>query len=232
MAMTAAERKAYKAKQLRYKKPIVKDLNLDTIQSELWDMIDVCSDIHWYDNDEESLVNALDGDEDEAYEFKMQFSDLEAQLNQFQEDLNGEYVSDYFDIFFPAVGASYGGGYLGYDEFEGDYFGLQPYEYSFAENEAAKKIMSLTKKQILEAVGQCLKIAYSYMAIRYRYDCLEAGIEILRGENMNRIKAVKGIEEQYLKANESSQGFQWKNDKEVRKLDDMIREIPSEYWIQ
>lgn len=230
--MTAAEKKAYKAKQLRYKKPIVRGLNLDTIQEELWDMISACEDIHWYDNNEESLVNALDGDEDEAYEFKMAFSDLEAELEQFQEDLGREYISDYFDVLFPAVGARYAGGYLGFDQHEGDYYGLEPYEYSFAEDEAAKKIMSLTKKAILEAVGQCLKIAYQYMAIRYRYDCLEAAIEILRGENMERIKTVKGIEEQYLIAEKSSDGFKWKNDKEVRKLDNMILQVPQEYWIQ
>lgn len=111
--MTAAEKKAYKAKQLRYKKPIVRELNIDTIQSELWNMISACEDIHWYDNNEESLVNALDGDEDEAYEFKMAFSDLEAELEQFQADLESEYISDYFDVLFPAVGAKYAGGYLG-----------------------------------------------------------------------------------------------------------------------
>ena len=160
--MTAAEMKAYKAKQLRYKKPIVKGLNV-------WDMISACEDIHWYDNDEESLVNALNGDEDEAYEFKMAFSDLEAELEQFQEDLDGEYISNYFDVFFPAARARYAGGYLGFDQYEGDYYGLEPYEYSFAEDEAAKKIMALTKKEILEVVGQCLKIAYQYMAIRSRY---------------------------------------------------------------
>lgn len=230
--MTAAEKKAYKAKQLRYKKPIVRGLNIDTIQSELWDMISTCEDIHWYDNNEESLVNALDGDEDEAYEFKMAFSDLEAELEQFQVDLESEYISDYFDVLFPAVGARYAGGYLGFDQYEGDYYGLTPYEYSFAEDEAAKKIMSLTKKEILEAVGQCLKIAYQYMAIRYRYDCLEAAIEILRGENMERIKTVKGIEEQYLIAEKSSDGFKWKYNKEVVKLDNMILQVPQEYWIQ
>lgn len=230
--MTASEKKAYKAKQLRYKKPIAKGLNIDTIQSELWDMISACEEIHWYDNDEESLVNALDGDEDEAYEFKMAFSDLEAELEQFQEDLNSEYISDYFDVFFPAVGARYLGGYLGFDQYEGDYYGLEPYEYSWAENEAAKKIMSLTKKEILETVGQCLKIAYQYMAIRYRYDCLDAAIEILRGENMERIKIIKGIEEQYLIAEKSSEGFKWKHDKEIYKLDDMIQQVPQEYWIQ
>lgn len=230
--MTAAEKKAYKAKQLRYKKPIVKGLNLDTIQEELWDMISACEDIHWYDNNEESLVNALDGDEDEAYEFKMAFSDLEAELEQFQEDLGREYISDYFDVLFPAVGAKYAEGYLGFDQHEGDYYGLEPYEYSFAEDEAAKKIMSLTKKEILGVVGQCLKIAYQYMAIRYRYDCLEAAIEILRGENMERIKIVKGIEEQYSIAEKSSDGFKWKYDKEVGKLDNMILQVPQEYWIQ
>ena len=135
--MTASEKKAYKAKQLRYKKPIVRGLNIETIQLELWDMISACEDIHWYDNNEESLVNALDGDEDEAYEFKIAFSDLEAELEQFQDDLQySDYVSDYFDVLFPAVGARYAGGYLGYDQYEGDYFGLEPYEYSFAEDEA------------------------------------------------------------------------------------------------
>lgn len=230
--MTAAEKKAYKAKQLRYKKSIVRDLNIETIQSELWDMISACEDIHWYDSDEESLVNALDGDEDEAYEFKIAFSDLEAELEQFQEDLGSDYIFNYFDVLFPAVGARYAGGYLGFDQYEGDYYGLEPYEYSYAENEAAKKIMSLTKKEILETVGQCLKIAYQYMAIRYRYDCLEAAIEILRGENMERIKIVKGIEEQYLIAEKSSDGFKWNHIEDVRKLNNMILQVPQEYWIQ
>lgn len=230
--MTATELKAYKAKNLRYKKPIVRNLNIETIRSELGEMLSVCEDIHWYGDNEESLVSALDGDEDEAYEFRMAFSDLVAELDQFQNDLEGEIISDFFDVLFPAVGASFAGGYLGFDQYEGDYFGLAPYEYSFAEAEAAKKIMTLTKKQILEIVGQCLKIVYSYLGIRYRYDCLEAAIEILRGENMERMKIIKGIEEQYLVAEESSEGFRWKYDKEVSKLDDMLREVPQEYWIQ
>ncbi len=90
----------------------------------------------------------------------------------------------------------------------------------------------MTKKQMLEAAGQCLKVAYSYLAVRYRYDCLEAAIDVLRGSNMERIKAVKGIEEQYIIAEKSSDGFRWKNDQEVRKLDAMLQEVPQEYWIQ
>ncbi len=230
--MTAAEEKAYRAKQFRYKKPIVRNLNIETIRSEIWDMISYSEDVHWYDDDIESLVNALNGDEEEAYEFKIAFSDLVAELEQFQDDLECEFVSDYFDILFPAVGASYAGGYLGFDQYEGDYYGLAPYEYSFAEDEAAKKVMSLTKKQLLEVVGQCLKIVYSYIGIRYRYECLEAAIETLRGENMERLKIIKSIEEQYLIAEKSSDGFKWKYDNEVSKLDNMLQAVPQEYWIQ
>ncbi len=230
--MDTEDQKAFKAKQLRYKKPVARDLNLVRIQDELWDMIAACEDIHWYDNDQESLVNALDGDEDEAYEFKMAFSDLEADLEQFQEDLNSAYVPDCFDLFFPAAKARFAGGYLGYDQYEGDYYGLEPYEYSFAEEAAAKRLTALTKKELLEAAGACMKIFSQYTALRYRYDCMEAAIEILRGENMERIKVAKGIEEQYQIAEKASDGFTYRYGEEILKLDRMLHQVPQEYWIQ
>lgn len=229
--MTAAETRAQKAKQLRYKKPISRNLNLEQIKSELWDMQEKCADIHWYDNDEESLVNALLGDEDEANEFKMAFCDLEADLDRFAGELEETYVTDYFDMLFPAVGADFEGGYLGYDIYEGDYFGLDPYEYSYAESEAAKKIMTLTKKELLEVVGICLKVVHQYMAIRYRYDCLDAAIETLRGQNMEKMKAVKGVEELYDRAEEASNHFMFRYVKEVAELDKQLGNIPQEYWV-
>ena len=42
------ETKRFKAKQLRYKKPIVKNLNLDFIQQDLWDIQEACEEVHWY----------------------------------------------------------------------------------------------------------------------------------------------------------------------------------------
>lgn len=229
--MTGLEIKAQKAKQLRYKKPIAKELNLEAIKLDLWDMQDKCSDIHWYDGDEESLVNALDGDEDDAYEFKMAFSDLEAGLERFREDLDEAYVTDYFDTLFPAVGAGFNEGYLGYDSYEGDYFGIAPYEYQYAEEEAAKKMMTLTKKELLEVVGICLKVAHQYMAIRYRFNCLDAAIETLRGANMDKIKAVKGVEELYEIAEKKSMHFEFRNTKEEYELDKQLEDIPQEYWV-
>lgn len=117
--MDAEETKRWKAKQLRYKKPIVRDLNLDKIQEDLWNIMEECENIRWYtdsDDGNDSLINALDGDEDEAYEFKMAFADLCAECERMQEDLQEEWIPNCFDMFFVAAGAGENfGGLLGWD---------------------------------------------------------------------------------------------------------------------
>ena len=137
--MTAEEKKQLKAKNLRYKKPIAQYMSLDFIRESVWDMQEVITDVQWFIEDEANLVNAMNGDEDDAYEFKMAFSDLAAELQQFEEDLNDEWIPECFDDLFPAAGADFFGGFLGYDAYEHDYFGLSPYEYNWAEQEAEKE---------------------------------------------------------------------------------------------
>lgn len=207
-------------------------MNYQFLINELYEMQDVVQDVQWFCNDEDNLVNALDGDEDEAYEFRMAFSDLAAELEQFQEDLNNEYIPDCFDDLFPAAGADYFGGYAGWDGYEQDYFGLQPFEYTYAEQEAEKRICRMTKKELLEAVGACLKVYTSYMALRYRYDCLEVSLDILREKNLQTLKLFKAIEEQYDKAETESNHFEYEYQKSVYDLDRMLDQVPQEYWIQ
>ena len=229
--MTAEELKQYKAKNLRYKKPIAKDMNLSMIYEWISDVEEVVTNVQWFAEDEDNLVHALNGDEDEAYEFKMAFSDLAAELERFEADLQEEWIPECFDELFPAVGADYFGGYLGWDQYEGDYFGLKPYEYGLAEGEAEKRICRMTKKELLEAVGACLKVYTSFIALRYRYDCLEASLNILQERNMERLKMVKAIEELYEKAEEASDHFQRSYSKDVVELDKMLGNVPQEYWL-
>lgn len=207
-------------------------MNLSYIQEQIWNMGELIQDVQWFCEDEDNLVNAMDGDEDEAFQFKMAFSDLAAELESFEEDLNNEYIPDCFDDLFPAVGAVYFGGYLGWDDSEGDYFGIAPYEYGAAEKESEKRICRMTKKELLEAVGACLRVYSAYMALQYRYDCLEASLNILREKNLQVLKLFKAIEEQYEKAEAESDHFKWEYDKEVRNLDRMLDQVPQEYWIQ
>lgn len=229
--MTAEELKQYKAKQLRYKKPIARDMNLDYIREQIWNMGELISDVQWFVDDHENLTNALAGDEDEAYAFKMAFCDLAAELEQFESDLDETWIPDCFDDLFPAVGADYFGGYLGFDSYEQDYYGLNAYEYGYAEKEAEKRICRLTKNELLEAVGACLKVYTSYVALQYRYDCLEASLKIVQEKNLEGLKLVKAIEEQYDKAEEDSNHFQYEYGKEVSKLNKMLDQVQQEYWL-
>lgn len=229
--MTAEEMKQYKAKQLRYKKPIARDMNLASIREAIWDMGELISDVQWFVEDEENLVNALAGDEDEAYSFKMAFSDLAAELQQFEEDLEEQWIPECFDDLFPAAGADFFGGFLGYDSYEHDYFGLEPFQYKWAEQEAEKRICRMTKKELLEAVGACLKVYTAYIALQYRYDCLEASLKIIQEKNLEGLKLVKAIEEQYDIAELESNHFQYMYGKEVGKLDSMLDQVPQEYWL-
>lgn len=230
MKVNVEETKRIKAKNMRYKKPIVKDLNLQTIQEELWDIQAECENVHWFcDTDEETLINALDGDEDEAYEFKMMFADLCAECEQMSNDLEEEWVPECFDIFFVAAGAGDNyGGLLGYDSYESDYFGLNCTD-AFAEDEAKKVLKRMTKDELIAAARQCFRVYSSYIALRYRHDCLKSSMDILRDQNTGYLQMVKEIEELYSKADQE-EFRDWEPN--TQKLEKYLNSLPQEAWIQ
>ena len=226
-------KRAERAKALRYKKPIATNLNLWQIQQDIEEMQETCYDIQWFieTTDEDTLLANMDGDEDEAYEFKMAFSDLEASLLQFQEDMKEQWIPECFDDLLPAMHHR-NDGYLGFDSYEKDYFGIEPFTYDWAEKESEKRVCRLTKKELLEACGQCLNVIVNYMSVKYRFDVLKTAFDVVKGDNVKLMKLFRGIEEQYEKANEASNGFKYDWGKEVDALDRMLWEVPQEYWIQ
>lgn len=227
--MTPEEMRREKARKMRYKKPIAKSLNLEQIRSDLYDIQSDATELSWIEDDE-ALVAALDGDTDEAWEFRMAFSDLVADADRMESDLDESWVPECFDTFFPAVGTR--GGYLGFDEYEGDYFGLEPWEDDYAERCARDKLMQMRKADIFDAAGACLRIAQQYMALMYRYDCLRASIDILKNQNEGLLQIVRGIEAQYELAETETCHFQFDFGQEVSKLDRMLWNIPNRLWIE
>lgn len=229
----AEETKRFKAKQLRYKKPIVKNLNLDSIKQDLWDIQEECENVRWYTESEDgndSLINALAGDEDEAYEFKMAFADLCAECDRMREDIEREWVPECFDIFFVAAEAGESqGGLLGWESYEQDYFGISC-DGSFAENEAKKKLKQMTKDDLIASAQQCFKVYSSYIGLRNRYDSLKAAIDILRDQNTGYLQAVKEIEKLYEAASKDG----WSREvwsKESREWERYTDALPVEAWI-
>lgn len=229
----AEETKRNKAKQLRYKKPIVKNLNIDYITQDLWDIQEACEDVRWHtdsDDGEETLINALCGDEDEAYEFKMAFADLCAECERMFNDLHEEWVPECFDILFVSAGAgeTYCG-LLGFDEWEQDYFGIGCSD-SWAEDEAKKKLKQMTKDELIAAIRQCFKVYSSYIGLRNRYDSLKSAIDILRDENTGIIQVVKKIEELYEEA-QKQQGRYAEYSEEWKEFERYTDALPQEAWL-
>lgn len=225
----AEETKRNKARQLRYKKPISKNLNLESITQDLWDIQEACEEIRWYTDSEygdDSLINALDGDEDEAYEFKMAFADLCGECESMLEDLKEEWIPECFDILFVAAGT---GNLLGWDSYEQDYFGLNCAD-SFAEDEAKKKLKQMTKDNMIAAMRQCFKIYQAYIGLRNRYDSLKAAIDILRDQNTGVLQTVKKIEKLYDEAQEQ-QGRWAEYSKEWKEFERYTDALPQEAWI-
>ncbi|GAA6283527.1 hypothetical protein F190043G2_01980 [Blautia caecimuris] len=223
------ETKRYKAKQMRYKKPIAKDLNLDKIKEDLWDIQEACEEIRWYtdsEDGEDSLVNALAGDEDEAYEFKMAFADLCAECERIQEDLQEEWVPECFDIFFVVAGA---GDLFGWDSYEQDYSGIDCAE-SWAEDEAKKKLKQMTKDELIASVRQCFKVYQAYISLKNRYDSLKAAIDILRDQNTGYLQVIKEIEKLYELASKDEWTMN-EYSKESREWKRYTDALPQEAWI-
>ena len=233
---------ATKAKAMRFKKPMSKELNWYSIREYAWQIQNDCADIRWMTEDEEQLVDLMDGDEEQAFEFRMAFSDLSNQCEEFLEELqelqrydfmstdsDDEDEATLFDLFFPAIGSN---DMMGYDVLEQDYFRLDRYEEEWAEKEARKKLKRLTKDQLFDLAGMALGIARNYISLSYRYDCLKNSIDILKGKNESYLQIVKAIEEGWKAWEFESDKGKWKDTNAERAFDQMLQNIPERLWIE
>lgn len=225
-----------KALELRYRKAMVRELNIETIQDTLEEIEAECDQVRWYvdtDDGTDSLINALDGDDEQAYEFKMMFADLSAECERMRWDLdscrNKDFKDHFNDLFVAAGLGEFGGGLLGYDSYEGDYYGLTTYDG--AEHSSAERLMKMTKKKLIEHMQFCAKILFNFVGLRNRYDNLKAAMDILKDQNTGYLQMVEQINEVYTKAEEESYGFKYWT-KEVKELDRILDNLPQEAWIQ
>lgn len=228
---------------MRYKKPLSKTINWQQIIDDLYEMREACEDVRWIEGDDEALLELFDGDGDQAFEFKIAFSDLASECKQFSDDLDEIRTFDFmrgtslsedgapiFDLFFPAIDKT--DDLIGYDEYEGDYVGLGFFESEWAQHEARKKLVRLTKEQLLDLAGVAFLIARNYWGLLYRYDCLKAEIDIIRGENDGMLKAIKATEAAWERWNDDSDGGRYLYTKAEEDLDRILDEMPDRVWVE
>ena len=195
--MTLKKSKAEKCRNLRYKKPALMNLGYFAITEKLDEIQEVCSDIHWAFDDDETLINAFDGNDEEAWEFKMAFTEVEGEAYQLNECLREQFcfgddpAREFDDCSVALIGNRYNA--VGYDDYEEDYYNLTSYETNLATTEAGKRIMRKTKAEMLATIGQVLGIILAFQNLEIKYEYLKATIDIFRDANMSILQVIKDI---------------------------------------
>lgn len=216
-----------KARNLRYKRGALASIGFETLMDELYEIEEACSEIHWFfEEDGDNLIAAMDGDEDEAYEFKMAFADLEAKCEKLRSIIDEEYgINEYYDdCTLALIGNRYE--VVGFDSAEEDYYSLCRYEADLATTEAGKRVMRLTKGEMISRIGQCMGLALAFLDLRQNYDYLKATMDILRDKNMSVLNVIKEINKLY----ENSQDyFEESANQEYQKL---LNCLPEYIWLQ
>lgn len=222
-AQIAEDLRRDKAKNMRYKKAVCAELNLESIQNSLYDMGETCSNFCYYiEQDDGNMLDELIGDEEESWELRNAYSLLSGDCEQMLDDMQNEFVPEFFDDFFGSIAQQK---VLGFDSYEGDYFGLSSDEETWAREECEKRLMTRTKAEIIDAYGICFRIAINYISLKNRYDSLQTYTEILNGVNSGVLATVKRLEEIYDEEIEK----RWP---EWRAFDKLTEALPPETWIQ
>lgn len=193
--------KKEKAKALRYTHAIVRDLNLDTISSNLYEMQESCENARWSlleMRDDELSAVLEESDDEEIEEFKTAFLVLEADCERLISNMQDMDIPKCFDDLFCTVGGSEsGGGLLGYDSYEGDFFGLDCFEENLAREESQKRLERMPKRDLIYATTKCFQLCMAYVGLKSRYDYLKASMDVLAGNKAGILKAVRQVNEIY-----------------------------------
>jgi len=223
-----------RTRALRYKRPALASMGAQEIMLELESIVEACDGIRYYieqaDSDE-TLLNALDGDEDEAWEFRMVFAGLSAQADQLQTMLYNQCFEDFYRDFDDATVALIGNRYnlVGYDSEEEDYFSLTSYEENLAQTEAGKRLCRLTKAEMLSRIGWAFGVMLAFFDLRQKYDYLKATFDILRDENTSLLGIIKNIEIAYDEM-DADDFREWADS--TKHFDRLLAALPDRAWLE
>lgn len=221
-----------KAMALRYKKAILQQLNIYDITTDLEELAEVAYNV-LYAWDDDNLLEALDGDEEQVEEFKILAAELSSDCERLSEAIYYSGVDEHFDTFFVSLAMKdrplqYR--MLGYDTVELDYSELlNDYEEEIAEGEAIKQLKRMTKDELLKTAGKCFRVILAYLDIREKVNSLGAVIDIITDENKAILDAVKNIESLYEEAEKTH--FR-PYDKATEAFESTLRLLPDKLWIE
>lgn len=187
------EKRRQRAEALRWKKPALAAMGYDIIISELEEISEKCDDIRWAMDDVTQPV--MDGDADDGCGYRMEFSDLSAECEMLLEQLYETGGEMFDDCTVALIGNRFE--LIGYDDVETDYFHLCAWDAGRAVSESGKRLMRLTKSQMIDTIGRSVGIMMAFYDLRQRYDYLNAAMSVLLDHNLDTLHQVRTIEDAY-----------------------------------
>lgn len=197
-----ADQARQRAKALRYKRSALATLGWHDIYNELCDIQQACEDIRWIEDSSDITQEVLSGDEDEGCGYQMDFAQLAGDAERLASalyDACGEMYGDDNTGFDDCLVGLLGNRFdcVGYDMIETDYFALCSYDAGLAQRESAKRLMRMTKADMLTAIGQNLGILLAFYDLRQQYDYAKAALATATEHNLDTLRTVREIEEAY-----------------------------------
>lgn len=222
--MDDIEKRKMRAQALRYKRSALATMGYDTIMSELQEIGEACDDLRWAE--ENCTEPVLDGDEDDGCGYRMEFSDLSAECEMLLEQLYETGGEMFDDCTVALIGNRFQ--CVGYDGIEEDWFSLCAYDAGRAATESGKRLMRLTKAEMIDTIGRNVGIMMAFYDLRQRYDYLNAAMSVLLDHNLDTLHQVRTIEDAYNAWCED--GCRGWGDK-YRALDRTCDALDDIYWI-
>lgn len=215
--MTNTVSKAERARNLRYKRPALAELGYETIMNKLEEINNECTDVLMYIYDDETLLTALDDNEEEVWDFRFAFAGLCADCEKLVEEFYNFDAEDFDDCSVALIGNRFEA--VGYDDWEEDYFNLCSYEQNLAHEDAGRRVMRRTKQEMLIEIGHTLGCILAFQNVEYKYLYLKATLDVLKDQNSGLLEAIKEIEKAY-------ENEDWK------RIDYMLLNLPERIWIE
>ena len=169
--------------------------------------------------------------------------------------LRGEYDNEdddyttcraYDDCTVALVGRRYNFGVNGYDVYERDVFGLGNDTAEYASEEAKKRLMHLTKKDMVDLIGESVSIMLRFQAFYVRYQLLRQTFEQIRGANLETLNLMREINAAYEDlAPELERNYRYGRRKyeamfisgvaataAERRFNSLLEKMPDRFWVE
>ena len=169
--------------------------------------------------------------------------------------LRGEYDNEdddyttcraYDDCTVALIGKRYNFGVNGYDVYERDVWGLDNDSGEWASDKAKERLMKLTKKDMVDLIGDSVSIMLRFQAFYVRYQLMTQTFERIRGVNMETLNLIKDINAAYedlapeLERNcrNGRHNYEYMYiygnaaNAAVKRFDSLLEKLPDRFWVE